>query len=75
MLDNEVNPSKDFLTWYILHTARKVLNSFQTLFNHIQGCMGCQMKQKTSMNMNLVVFCAKTQLSRIEKFAKVWKGH
>ena len=44
------------------HTARKVFNSFQTLLNHIQGCVGCQMKGKTSIDMNLVVFCAKIQL-------------
>ena len=41
------------------HTARKVFNSFQTLLNHIQGCVGCQMRGKTSIDMNLVVFCAK----------------
>ena len=45
-----------------VNTARKVFNSFQTLFNHIQGCVGCQMKGKTSIAMNLVVFCAKIQL-------------
>ena len=44
------------------HTAKKILNSFQTLLNHIQGCVGCQMKGKTSIDMNLVVFCAKIQL-------------
>ena len=56
------------------HTAKKVFNFFQTLFNHIQGCVGCQMKQKTSMNMNLVVFCAKTQLE-LKKSTKMWKRH
>ena len=50
------------LTLRVCHTARKVFNSFQTLFNHIQWCVGCQMKQKTLVNMNMVVFCAKTQL-------------
>ena len=43
-------------------TTRKVFNSFQTRLNHIQGCVGCQIKGKTSINMNLVVFCAKIQL-------------
>ena len=47
---------------WLHHTARKVFNSFQTLLNHIQGCVGCQMKGKTSIDMNLVVFCAKIQL-------------
>ena len=55
------------------HTARKVFNSFQTLFNHIQGCVGCQMKQKTSMNMNLALFCAKTQLE-LKNLQKCGKG-
>ena len=50
------------LTLRVCHTARKVFNSFQTLFNHIQWCVGCQMKQKTLVNMHMVVFCAKTQL-------------
>ena len=60
-----------------LHTAREVLNSFWTLFNHIQGCVGCQMKQKTSMNMNLVLFCAKTQLEwkNLQKRGKDTKIH
>ena len=44
-----------------MHNAREVFNSFQTLLNHIQGCVGCQMKGKTSIDMNLVVFCAKIQ--------------
>ena len=44
------------------HTARKVFNSFQTLLNHIQGCVECQMKGNTSIDMNLVIFCAKIQL-------------
>ena len=59
------------------HTARKVFNSFQTLFNHIQGCVGCQMKRKTSMNMNLVLFCAKIQLElkNLQKCGKDTKIH
>ena len=54
------------------HTARKVFNSFQTLLNHIQGCVGCQMKGKTSIDMNLVVFCAKIQveLKNLQKCGK-----
>ena len=44
------------------HPAKKVFNSFQTLLNHIQGCLGCQMKGKTSIYMNLVVFFAKIRL-------------
>ena len=61
----------------LFHTARKVFNSFQTLFNHIQGCVGCQMKQKTSINMNLVLFCAKTQLElkNLQKCRKDTKIH
>ena len=50
------------LTLRVCHTARKVFNSFQTLLNHIQGCLGCQMRGKTSIDMNLVAFCAKIQL-------------
>ena len=59
------------------HTARKVFNSFQPLFNHIQGCVGCQMKRKTSMNMNLVLFCAKIQLElkNLQKCGKDTKIH
>ena len=54
------------------HTARKVFNSFQPLFNHIQGCVGCQMKAKTSIDMNLVVLCAKIKLAlkNLQKWGK-----
>jgi len=44
-------------TWTRFCNARKVFNSFQTQLNHIQGCVGCQMKRKTSIKMILVVFC------------------
>ena len=59
------------------HTARKVFNSFQTLLNHIQGCVECQMKGNTSIDMNLVIFCAKIQLElknlqKCEKDTKIY---
>ena len=33
-----------------------------TVLNYIKGCVGCQMKGKTSIDMNMVVFCTKIQL-------------
>ena len=58
------------------HTAKKVFYSFQTLFNHIQGCVGYQMKQKSSINMDLVVFCAKIllELKNLQKYGKGTKN-
>ena len=66
-------PSSKSITYFSLHTARKIFNSFQTLLNHIQGCVGCQMKGKTSIDMNLVVFCAKIQLE-LKNLQKCGKG-
>ena len=42
-----------------------------------QRCVGCQVKQKTSMNMNLVLFCAKIQLElkNLQKCGKDTKIH